>query len=123
MPDEHDTIAALATPVGGAMAIVRTSGANAIAFAEAVLSPFPNALSAYQKRRLALAGLEVSAKILAFRSPRSSTGEDVVEYHVPGSPWIVAALLARLIELGARQAEPGEFTSRAFFNGKLDLAA
>jgi tRNA modification GTPase len=124
---EPDTIAALANATGGAVAIVRTSGPRAFEFADRLggdLSPSPGPLPAYRERGLTLGDSKsVPAKVLSFRAPRSSTGEDVVEYHLPGSPWVVARLLERLFELGARQAEPGEFTSRAFLGGKVDLAA
>ena len=59
---------------------------------------------------------------LYFRAPASYTGEDVLELHGHGSPVVLAALLERCIELGARHARAGEFTERAFLNGKLDLA-
>ena len=150
MTDAPDTIAAAATPAGGAIAIVRTSGPLAVQIAielgvplapslgtsgegwgeglRASISPkkdpHPNPLPAYRAGGLSLGdSIVVSAKVLSFRAPRSSTGEDVVEYHVPGSPWVIGRLLKRLFELGARQAEPGEFTSRAFLSGKIDLAA
>ena len=151
MIDEPDTIAALATPTGGAVAIVRTSGPRTMDIAAIVapLSPSPGTpgegrgegrlqskisnlksqiaehlLPTYRVTGLTLGdSISVPATVLSFCAPRSSTGEDVVEYHLPGSPWIVAQLLERLFELGTRQAEPGEFTSRAFLSGKLDLAA
>lgn len=68
-------------------------------------------------------GAPTAATLLAFPSPRSSTGEDVAELHLPGSPFLVRRLLDRLVSLGARPAQPGEFTARAFFNGKLGLAS
>lgn len=120
MPDAVDTIAALATPIGGTIAILRTSGPRAIEWKQAL-----GVTHEYPHPCLLQLGpdLPVPATVLVFRAPRSATGEDVVEYHFPGSPWIASRLLERLYALGARQAEPGEFTSRAFLNGKLDLAA
>jgi tRNA modification GTPase len=61
--------------------------------------------------------------LLLFAGPASYTGDDTAEFHVPGSPWLVSTLLKSLLTAGARQAEPGEFTARAFFHGKLDLTA
>lgn len=71
-------------------------------------------------RAVALAGAEPGAVV--FRAPRSYTGEDVVELHLPGSPPLVEAFLRRLVERGARPARPGEFTLRAFLNGRMDLS-
>jgi tRNA modification GTPase len=60
--------------------------------------------------------------VYRFDAPNSVTGEHIIEFHVPGNVWIVRKLIEDIIEHGARQAEPGEFTARAYFNGKLDLA-
>lgn len=61
-------------------------------------------------------------RLMVFRTPHSYTGEDLVEWHLPGSPVLLKMVLDRLLALGARTAQPGEFTARAFFNGKLDLS-
>ena len=94
-----DTIVALSSPPGaGLRAVVRLSGPRAI---------------------------EIGASrpgAVAFRAPRSYTREDVVEIHLPGSPPLVDLLVRSLVEAGARPARPGEFTLRAFLNGRLDLA-
>jgi tRNA modification GTPase len=75
--------------------------------------------------RLRLENLACPARLLAFAGPASHTGEDVVEYHLPGNPLLVHRVIGELLRLGGRSAEPGEFSARAFFNGKtrLDEAA
>ena len=114
------TIVALATPAGMARrAIVRTSGPEAFSFAEQ-LGATPN-VGEFPRRTLTLDNIPIPSRLLAFRSPRSHTGEDVVEYHLPGSGLIVRMLLDALRALGGRDARPGEFTARAYFNGKLRL--
>ncbi len=119
-----DTIAAIATPGGrGGIGVVRVSGPRARAIAEAILGRVPQArqatLSVFRDTRG-----EVLDRGLAlfFPAPRSYTGEDVLELHGHGGPVVLQALLARLLELGARRARAGEFTERAFLNDKLDLA-
>lgn len=66
--------------------------------------------------------LELPARAYVFRTPRSYTRQDVVELHVPGSPSVAAGVLDTLLQFGARQAGPGEFTARAFFSGRIDLS-
>jgi tRNA modification GTPase len=119
----HDTIAALATPPGsGAVAIVRLSGPAAREIGRALTG-----LEA-QPRRAELCTFRDSAGqrldqglVLFFPAPRSYTGEDVVELHGHGGRVVSDSLLARAYALGARPAQPGEFTLRAFLNDKLDL--
>src|SRR5207248_1484978 len=65
---------------------------------------------------------EFSSWIYVFRAPHSYTGEDTIEFHIPGNPLLARMLLDELIKLGARRADPGEFTARAYFNGRLDLS-
>ena len=124
-----ETIAAIATPPGeGAIGIVRLSGPDAIGVAERVVR---------SKRRLAEAPshtlvygkvVDAEGKILddvlvgVMRSPRTYTGEDLVEINCHGGPVILQQVLNRVLQAGARIAEPGEFTKRAFLNGRLDLA-
>jgi tRNA modification GTPase len=67
--------------------------------------------------------IELPARAYVFRAPRSYTRQDVVELHVPGSPAVATALTAALVQAGARPAQPGEFTARAYFSGRLDLSA
>jgi len=118
------TIAAIATAPGrGGIGVVRVSGTDAAAIARAVIGRLP------APRRATFAtfrdgeGRAIDHGLaLHFPAPASYTGEDVVELHAHGSPVALRSLLARCIELGARLAEPGEFTRRAFLNGKLDLA-
>ena len=96
---EPETIVAPATPPGGGLrAVVRVGGPRAVA----------------------LAGARPGAVV--FRAPRSYTREDLVEVHLPASPPLVDRLVRDLVQAGARLARPGEFTLRAFLNGRLDLA-
>jgi tRNA modification GTPase len=121
-----DTIVALATPPGvGAIGVVRVSGKKAVALVNAV---FPSKNLEEQLSHTVHVGLiAVNEKpldevvVTLFKSPRSYTGEDVVEISCHGSPFIQQQLLAAFIQQGARLAKPGEFTQRAFLNGKLDL--
>ena len=66
-------------------------------------------------------GLSVPACVLSFHGPRSYTGEDLVEWHLPGNPILARLLIRECLDRGGRLAEPGEFTARAYFNGKLGL--
>ncbi|GHU08202.1 tRNA modification GTPase MnmE [Betaproteobacteria bacterium] len=119
-----DTIAAIATPPGrGGVGIVRVSGNNLAAFAIAFSGKTP--LPRYATRvdfKAADGSILDSGLLLYFPAPASFTGEDVLELHGHGGPVVLNLLLARCLELGARLAEPGEFTRRAFLNDKLDLA-
>jgi tRNA modification GTPase len=101
--------------------IVRMSGAHARRIAEAVASELPPA-GAARRTALSFADLTVPAWVYFFASPRSYTGEDLVEFHVPGNALLARLLLDHLISAGARHAEPGEFTARAYFSGRIDLA-
>jgi len=123
-PADSDTIAAIATPPGrGGVAIVRMSGGRALEFAGRVAGSLPAARRAALRRLHGASGEIIDrALVLAFPGPQSFTGEDVVEFQVHGSPVLAALLLQHLIALGARAAGPGEFTRRAFINGRLDLA-
>ncbi|MDR2212896.1 MAG: tRNA modification GTPase, partial [Pseudomonadales bacterium] len=119
-----DTICALATPAGkGGVGVIRVSGAKALALGERLggLSPAPRqaqfANFTDEHGQLLDQGL-----ILYFPAPRSFTGEDVIEFHIHGSPVVADLILAQLIAWGARAARPGEFSERAFLNDKLDLA-
>lgn len=121
-----DTIVAISTPAGsGALGVIRLSGPEAIVIADAV---FSRALSEAKGHTLhygnILKGSELLDEAVAavFRAPRSYTREDVVEFSVHGSPYILREVLLLLVENGARLAEPGEFTRRAFLNGAMDLA-
>ena len=123
MSQSADTIAAIATPPGaGGVGVLRVSGSNARAITQALIgkslrprifhfSTFCDADGAALDRGLAV----------TFAAPRSFTGEDVLELHAHGSPIVLNLLLRRVCALGARPARPGEFSERAFLNGKLDL--
>ncbi|MCU0975236.1 MAG: tRNA uridine-5-carboxymethylaminomethyl(34) synthesis GTPase MnmE [Steroidobacteraceae bacterium] len=119
-----DTIAAPATPPGrGGIGIVRVCGPRAAAIAAALLGRVPNPRRATLSAFLDAAGEPIDAGIaLFFPGPASFTGEDVLELHGHGGPVVMQLLMARVVELGARPARPGEFTERAFFAGKVDLA-
>ena len=117
------TIAAIATPPGrGGVGIVRVSGTNLEALIAAVAGavPAPRVATVTTIRDAAGAPLD-QGLALYFPAPGSYTGESVLELHGHGGPAVLRLVLARCIELGARIAEPGEFTKRAFLNGKLDL--
>lgn len=117
-----DTIAAISTAIGAAARmVVRMSGGRAVEIARGICPALPAAPSA-AVREMTFAGLSFPALVYCFRAPRSSTGEDLVEFHIPGNPVIARILLDHLTAHSARPAEPGEFTARAYFNGRLDLA-
>jgi tRNA modification GTPase len=120
----RDTIAAVATPPGaGGVGVIRVSGATSAAIARALLGRDPTPRHAYYCAFADNAGAPIDRGLLLyFKAPRSYTGEDVLELQTHGSPVVLRILLARLVELGARHARPGEFSERAFLNGKLDLA-
>ncbi|BCX89983.1 tRNA modification GTPase [Methylomarinovum tepidoasis] len=119
-----DIIAAPATPPGrGAVAVVRASGPNLAGLARRLTGRTLQPRQAHYVPFRDDTGQTIDRGLaLFFPAPRSYTGEDLLELHCHGSPAIVEALLQRLFQLGARPAEPGEFTRRAFLNGKLDLA-
>ncbi|MEY4150480.1 MAG: hypothetical protein RL555_1084 [Bacteroidota bacterium] len=121
-----DTIVALATPPGvGAIGVIRVSGQQALSI---VSSLFPSKdLATLPTHTVHVGLLQVGNKVLdevvvtLFKSPRSYTGEDVVEISCHGSPFVQRQVVDAIVQLGARLARPGEFTQRAFLKGKLDL--
>lgn len=119
-----ETIAAIATAPGrGGIGVIRLSGCNLLALA-ATLSgkqPLPR-LATLAQFRAADGSVIDSGLLLYFPAPNSFTGEEVLELQGHGGPVVLQMLLRRCLDLGARLAEPGEFTRRAFLNGKLDLA-
>lgn len=119
-----DVIAAIATAPGrGGIGVVRISGPNLSALAATLGGKVPEArVACFTRFRSADDGLIDEGLLLYFPAPNSFTGEDVIELQGHGGPVVMQLLLARCLELGARLAEPGEFTRRAFLNGKLDLA-
>ena len=120
-----DTIAAPATlPGTGAVTIIRVSGPQALQVAEQVVSLKSGKISAsdgYTLHYGSVSGLD-DVLVSVFRAPHSYTGEDSVEISCHASEYIADTLLNRLFAAGARAAEPGEFTRRAFLNGKMDLS-
>lgn len=119
-----DTIAAVATAPGtGAIGILRISGPAASQIAEQVLGALPQPRLATLRRFLDSQGQAIDQGVaLWFRAPHSFTGEDLLELQGHGGARVLDLLLERVLELGARPARPGEFSERAFLNGKLDLA-
>ncbi|HET9577537.1 MAG TPA: tRNA uridine-5-carboxymethylaminomethyl(34) synthesis GTPase MnmE, partial [Usitatibacter sp.] len=119
-----ETIAAIATPPGrGGIGVVRISGPRAAAIAAAVVGRVPEPRAATFARFRAEGDAPIDEGIaLYFPAPRSYTGEDVLELQGHGGPVVMRELLRRCVSLGARVAEPGEFTRRAFLNGRIDLA-
>jgi tRNA modification GTPase len=134
----EDTICAIATPMGeGGVGIVRVSGDQAIALTAKVVRPRKHSsLEHLASHRLYLcdvlaknesevdpsdSALLDEALVVVMKRPRSYTGEDVVEIQTHGGPLILQSTCETLIQQGARMAEPGEFTKRAFLNGRLDL--
>ncbi|MCL2796981.1 MAG: tRNA uridine-5-carboxymethylaminomethyl(34) synthesis GTPase MnmE, partial [Firmicutes bacterium] len=124
-PFASDTISAISTPAGmGGIAVVRISGSQALAFAAPILS-YRGIL---KDRTAKIAALDTGVVqdqviLLYFKAPRSFTGEDVLEIHCHGSYFLACCIVEALIANGCRAAEPGEFTRRAFLNGRVDLTA
>ncbi|NLB34214.1 MAG: tRNA uridine-5-carboxymethylaminomethyl(34) synthesis GTPase MnmE [Elusimicrobia bacterium] len=126
-----DTIAALSTPPGtGAIAVIRMTGADSISILSEIFHPSrPDLKISEDPNRLIQGEIYESGELIdsvmavIMKSPRSYTGEDMVEIHSHGSMNIVSKILSLTFERGARPAEPGEFTHRAFMNGKMDLSS
>ena len=126
-----ETIAAISTPVAeGGIAIVRISGERAIEIAQKVFKSHRGILIEQMKTYTAAYGRVFDGDVpldeciaLLFKAPKSYTGEDVVELSTHGGIYVMRRLLAVLIKAGARLAEPGEFTKRAFLSGRLDLTS
>ena len=128
-PDAQDTIAAVSTaPGAGAVGVVRLSGERALEIADALFrgrrSPSRTPGGRFLHGHFVDAAGETldEGLLLVFRAPRSYTGEHAAELQAHGAPAVLSRLLARACELGARPARPGEFTLRAYLNGRLDLA-
>ncbi|PIF01990.1 MAG: tRNA uridine-5-carboxymethylaminomethyl(34) synthesis GTPase MnmE [Draconibacterium sp.] len=129
--NNHSTICAISTPPGsGAIAVVRLSGNQALIIAEKVFEGTgknkklsEQAANTVRYGKIVYKGELIDEVIVAlFRNPHSYTGEDLVEIWCHGSVYIQQKILELLIENGARMALPGEFTQRAFLNGKMDLS-
>ncbi len=123
----EDTIAAISTPSGeGAIAVIRLSGSQAPAITERLFVR-KNGASHAIERMLHFGcfrdegGRLDDGMAVVFRAPRSYTGEDMAEFHCHGGVLVASRILGAVLRAGARAAEPGEFTRRAFLNGKMDL--
>ena len=124
MSDKDSTIAAVATAPGrGGVGVVRVSGKNLLPMAQALCgkTPIPRVATYADFKDVNGEAID-NGLLLFFAAPASFTGEDVIELQGHGGPVVMEMLLNRCLELGARLAEPGEFTKRAFLNDKLDLA-
>lgn len=125
-----DTICALATAVGGAMAIIRISGNQSVTITDALFdSPAGHRLADCRSHTVHYGTIHDDSGqaiddvvVTLFRGPHSYTGEDTAEISCHGSRYIISLILQQLVSHGCRQAQPGEFTQRAFLNGKLDLS-
>lgn len=130
MTNSEECICALATPAGGAIGIIRLSGSEAIRLTDKVfVSVSGKQLSAAKPNTLHYGEIKDQdghtiddVLVSVFRAPHSYTGEDSTEISCHGSRYILQQVLQRLIEVGCRQAEPGEYTRRAYMNGKMDLS-
>ena len=125
---DNDTIAAIATAPGeGAIGIIRLSGPDAISIGERLFRG-KTPLSALPSRQLAFGHLYIHGRefdkilISVMRAPNSFTGEDTVEFNCHGGPFLLRRIMEAFFREGARPAGPGEFTRRAFLNGKMDLS-
>ena len=122
MASDRDTIAAIATAPGrGAIGVVRVSGRALNAFISAICGALEPRRATHRVFREDSGDLIDEGIAIHFAAPHSYTGEDVLEIQGHGGPVVLQQLLRRCLQLGARLAEPGEFTRRAFLNGKLDL--
>lgn len=124
MPFIHDTIAALSTPHGtSAIAVLRVSGGDVVRLAGELFGEAPAGRELHRADYRARNGVLIDDVMFAvFRGPRSYTGEDTLEISCHGNPFVVQKILEDLMARGCRAAEPGEFTQRAFLNGRMDLS-
>ena len=127
---DTETICALATGTGGALAVIRVSGNDAIPIVDSIfqsqtqkrLSDTPANYIRFGKIVQSDGTIIDETLVSIFRAPHSYTGQDSVELSVHASPYIINQTLKRLCQVGCRMAQPGEFTKRAFLNGKMDLS-
>ncbi len=125
-----DTICAIATAQGGAIGVIRVSGPEAILITSSIFTPISGQSLDERKPYTLTFGKILSSEgeiidevlVSVFRAPHSYTGEDSTEISCHGSSYILQQVMRRLIECGCRLAEPGEYTQRAFLNGKMDLS-
>ena len=126
----EETICAPATAIGGAIAIIRISGQQSITICAKIFYPFNKSIELVDQKEFTIifgeirSGDEIIDEVLLsiFRAPHSYTGENSVEISCHASPYIIRKILELLIINGAISAKPGEFTQRAFFNGRMDLS-
>ena len=119
-----DTIVAPATPGGrGGVGIVRLSGKKAAVIGRKLCGDLDEPWKFKRCNILDLNQVEIdSGLVVLFKSPKSYTGEDVLEIHCHGNPVLINKIIGASVACGARMARPGEFTERAFLNNKIDLA-
>jgi tRNA modification GTPase len=124
MGNLSDTIAALSTPVGtSALAVVRASGPLCVEIHQALFGSSPTPRLAKHGDYTACSGTVLDDVVVTyFAGPHSYSGEDTLEISCHGNPFVAQAILEDLFQRGCRSAEPGEFTRRAFLNGRLDLS-
>jgi tRNA modification GTPase len=123
MYDVNDTIVAVSSPASDKAVIIRIAGPGAIEESIKRFSPTPVMRAGLYRGSLAIDDeLQIDADLYLFFAPRSYTGQDLAEIHMHANSSVTEAVIARFIEDGLRMAEPGEFTARAFLNGKMDLA-
>ena len=123
--NNNDTICALATAPGGAIAIIRISGNDAFRIVSSVFNKSIHDVPANTVHYGTIsddAGIIDEVLVTVFRSPHSYTGEDSVEISCHGSRYIIQQILDLFVKQGCRMADPGEYTMRAFMNGKMDLS-
>lgn len=124
MYELNDTIVTVSSPTGGQRAIVRITGPNTIESCEQIFKPsIPKESSTVISGSVGIdPELRVDAKLYLFSAPHSYTGDDVAEIHIYTNPSVTEALMSNLLGKGLRTAGPGEFTARAYLNGRIDLA-
>ena len=122
----NDTICAIATAPAGALGVIRVSGKEAISIVSVMCKAISDDTLANTSHFTTLRNKndEIIDEVVVtlFRAPHSYTGEDVIELSCHGSSYIMKTILEQLVEQGCRMAQPGEFTQRAFLNGKMDLS-
>ena len=128
----NNTIAAIATPVGeGGLSIIRFSGKDALKIAQKLFrTPIGNSANEFLSHKVHFGSIQdpatgecIDEVILTwFQAPKSYTGEDIIEINAHGGVFVSSRILELVLDHGARPAEPGEFTRRAFINGRIDLS-
>jgi tRNA modification GTPase len=130
MYELHDTIIAVSSPTSDQRVIIRITGPDTVEICKQIFNPQIESKSIHGGASPTLLSgslkvdneLEIGVKVYIFTAPHSYTGEDVIEIHVFTNSAVTEMVLSNLLDRGLRMAEPGEFTARAYLNGKLDLA-